>query len=116
MLRLFELVGECSYAMESDTVPGVRSAIWGKSRAAGVIIPRLEHAVKAFVRSAQWVRFGSVLGRSPTESMGACCLGLEESSTLWVVLFHGCCHGVGMLKSAYFNNAAMTVERRLLAV
>ena len=115
MLRLFELVGECSYAMESDTVPGVRSAM-GNSRAARVIIPRLEHAVKAFVRSAHWVRFGSVLGKSLTESMGACCLGLEESSTLWVVLFHGCCHGVGMLKCAYLNNAAMTVERRLLVV
>ena len=88
----------------------------GDSRAARVIIPRLEHAVKAFMRSAQWVRNGSVLGRSPTESMGACCLGLEESSTLWVVLFHGSCHGVGMLKCAYLNNAAMTVERRLLVV
>ena len=96
--------------MESDTVPGVCSARHvGKSRAAGVIIPRLEHAVKAFVRSAQWVRFGSVLGRSLTESMGACCLGLEESSTLWVVLFYGCCHGVGMLGCADFNSAAMTV-------
>ena len=46
--------------------------------------------------------------------MGACCLGLEESSTIWVVLFHGCCHDVGMLKCAYLNNAAMTVERRSL--
>ncbi len=48
--------------------------------------------------------------------MGACCLGLEESSTIWVVLFHGCCHDVGMLKCAYLNNAAMTVERRSLVV
>ncbi len=30
MLRLFELVGECSYAMESDTVPGARSAPYGE--------------------------------------------------------------------------------------
>ncbi len=88
----------------------------GNSRAAGVIIPRLEHAVKAFVRSAQWVRFGSVLGGGLTESMGACCLGLEESSTIWVVHFHGCCHDVGMLKCAYLNNAAMTVERCSLVV
>ena len=70
MLRLFELVGECSYAMESDTVPGVRSAM-GNSRAARVIIPRLEHAVKAFVRSAHWVRFVSVFRQEPDRKHGS---------------------------------------------
>ena len=49
----------------------------GNSRAARVIIPRLEHAVKAFVRSAQWVKFWSIGGKSLTKSMRAYRQGLE---------------------------------------
>ena len=60
----------------------------GDSRAARVIIPRLEHAVKAFVRSAQQVKFWSIRGKGLTKSMRACRQGLEEYVVL-VDLFVG---------------------------
>ena len=64
LTRQFELVGECSCAMESDTVPGVCSAPYGEIESGRGDHPRLEHAVKAFMRSAQWVRFGRFEARA----------------------------------------------------
>ena len=50
-----ELVGECSCAMESDTVPGACSAPYGEIESGRGDHPQLEHAVKALMRSAHWV-------------------------------------------------------------
>ena len=72
-----ELVGECSFAMESDTVPGAYSASYGEIESGRGDHPRLEHAVKAFVRSAHLVGFR----QRPVRKHGACRLGLEGSST-----------------------------------